>query len=459
MTPNTDLPERVLQFGTGILLRGLPDYFIDKANRQNLFLGRILVVKSTPGDIPAFGAQDGQFLTRVRGLENGNVVEADILNTAISRVLQAHGDWDEILRASGNPLLQIIISNTTEVGLVFRDESIFQHPPQSFPAKLTAFLYERFRKLGSNSPRTLVVPTELVPDNGEKLKGIVHQNIAANTTDHHFAPWLEQKVIFCNSLVDRIVTRPPGTAADSSAIQVEPYRLWAIEGDEEVKRIMTFAAADDGVVITPNIDYYRERKLRLLNGTHTIGVCLGFLEGHRTVLDCMRHEETRTFFEEVMMTEILPTLPIGTIEENTRFGREVLDRFANPFADHRLLSITLQATAKMKMRNIPTILRYAARFGKTPPLLAKGFAAYLQFVRPAKKEGSQWYGQWGSETYPIVDDAAGYFFQRWKNHAAAGVAKTVCADTSLWEANLNEVPGFTDAVARHLTAFNLRQNI
>jgi hypothetical protein len=28
-----DLPEKVLQFGTGVLLRALPDYFIDKANR------------------------------------------------------------------------------------------------------------------------------------------------------------------------------------------------------------------------------------------------------------------------------------------------------------------------------------------------------------------------------------------------------------------------------------------
>src|SRR6186997_3664458 len=75
-----NLPERVLQFGTGVLLRGLPDYFIDKANRQGIFNGRIVVVKSTThGDTSAFEKQDGLYTHCIRGIENGQKKEENII--------------------------------------------------------------------------------------------------------------------------------------------------------------------------------------------------------------------------------------------------------------------------------------------------------------------------------------------------------------------------------------------
>src|SRR5690242_19425411 len=83
-----ELPEKVLQFGTGVLLRGLPDYFIDKANRQGIFNGRIVVVKSTShGDTTAFEKQDGLYTHCIRGIDNGEKKEENIINSSISRVL------------------------------------------------------------------------------------------------------------------------------------------------------------------------------------------------------------------------------------------------------------------------------------------------------------------------------------------------------------------------------------
>src|SRR5215217_3986968 len=112
------LNEKVLQFGTGVLLRGLPDYFIDKANRQKSFNGRVVVVKSTrKGDVSEFEAQNGLYTICVRGLEHGKPVEENIISSAISRVLSADKDWPAILELATQSTLQVIISNTTEVGI------------------------------------------------------------------------------------------------------------------------------------------------------------------------------------------------------------------------------------------------------------------------------------------------------------------------------------------------------
>ena len=167
-----DLPEKVLQFGTGVLLRGLPDYLIDKANRQGVFNGRIVVVKSTDsGDSAAFDEQDGLYTLCVRGIENNELVEENIICSAISRVLSAKSQWETILACAKKPELQIILSNTTEVGIQLVQDDISDTPPTSFPGKLLAFLYARFKAFGGSQESGLViVPTELIPDNGTKRR-------------------------------------------------------------------------------------------------------------------------------------------------------------------------------------------------------------------------------------------------------------------------------------------------
>ena len=135
-----ELPEKVLQFGTGVLLRGLPDYFIDKANKQGIFNGRVVIVKSTDGgDSSAFEKQDGLYTVCVRGIENGEKFEENIINASVSRVLSAKNEWNKILECAHNPQLKIIISNTTEVGIELVQDDIKRYPPVSFPGKLLYF--------------------------------------------------------------------------------------------------------------------------------------------------------------------------------------------------------------------------------------------------------------------------------------------------------------------------------
>ena len=156
-----DLPDKVLQFGTGVLLRGLCDYFIDKANRNGIFNGRVVVVKSTGGgDIHVFEEQDNLYTICVRGVQDDQKVEENIICSAISKVLSAKDQWNDVLAYAHNRQMQIVISNTTEVGLQLVKESIHQKPPSSYPAKLLAFLYHRWLAFaGSAEAGMVIIPT------------------------------------------------------------------------------------------------------------------------------------------------------------------------------------------------------------------------------------------------------------------------------------------------------------
>jgi len=459
-----ELPEKVIQFGTGVLLRGLPDYLIDKANRQGIFNGRIVVVKSTDGgDIESFNRQDGMYTLCIRGIEDGQSVEENVVCSAISRVLSAKSQWEEILKCAANPELQIVLSNTTEVGIQLVPDDIRQTPPQSFPGKLLAFLYARFQAFqGDKSKGLVIVPTELIPENGSKLEAILLELAHRNGLESEFMDWLESANTCCNSLVDRIVPGRPDEATlhnlteqlgyeDELLSISESFLLWAIQGDERVKSILSFHEVDKGIVIQPDINLFRELKLRLLNGTHTLSCGLAFLSGFETVRSAMEDDTLGTFISNLMLADLLPGIPYPVDEKVAqRFGLQVMDRFRNPFVEHRWIAITMQYTAKMQMRNIPTLMHYYKRFNAVPECMALGFAAYLLFMKGTEQRGATWYGQANGNDYPIQDEKAGYFAETWANAEAEEVVSTVLHNQALWGHDLTQLPGFAKQVTDYL---------
>lgn len=461
-----ELPEKVLQFGTGVLLRGLPDYFIDKANRNGIFNGRIVVVKSTSkGDSTAFDKQDGLYTLCVRGLQQEEKVEENIINASISRVLSAAEQWEQVLECAHNQQLQIIISNTTEVGIQLVNDDVRHHPPKSFPGKLLAFLYERFKAFGgSEHSGMVIVPTELIPNNGKKLESIVLELAHLNGLEDAFIEWIEKCNCFCNSLVDRIVPGKPQAElhspiedelgyTDNLLIVSEVYRLWAIEGNEQVKNILSFAPVDEGVIIKPDIDIYRELKLRLLNGTHTLSSGLAFLAGFHTVKDAMEEGAMSAFITELMQNEIAASIPYDvSLEDAQNFGRQVLDRFRNPHIKHLWINITMQYSSKMKLRCVPVLLKHYQVHKTVPELFTLGFAAYLHFTKPVVKRGYQYYGQLNGGNYLIQDDHAELFYKRWSELSAADLVKEVLSDADFWGEDLHALPGFTQAVTDKLNS-------
>jgi tagaturonate reductase len=458
-----ELPVKIIQFGTGVLLRGLVDFFVDKANRKGIFNGRVVVVKSTAsGDSTAFNDQDNLYTICVRGVENEKTISETIICSAISRVLTASSEWNEILACAANHEIRIIVSNTTEVGLQYSDDNISAQPPVSFPGKLLAFLHERY-KIFNGDPEAgmVVIPTELIVDNGNLLLSILIRLANYNKLEPAFIDWLTKHNTFCNSLVDRIVPGAPPEPmraeleqslgySDRLMLICESYRLWAIEGDKRVEDILSFSKIDEGVIVAPNIESYRELKLRMLNATHTLTSGLAFLSGFETVKQAMKDPHFSRFVESLMLDEIGVAIPCQLAEGAAeKFGRQTLDRFRNPFLEHKWISITLQYTAKIKMRVIPVLLNYHKLYNKVPERISTGFAAYILFMKPVKMEEGKYYGEWNGKSYPINDDSAAWFYEVWNNQPLEKMVRLVLSNVEFWGFDLSIIPGFEEEVLKH----------
>ena len=452
-----DLPERVVQFGTGGFHRGFIDYFIDAANRQGKFGGRIVAVSSTgSGRVDSLNDQNGLYTLVTEGLENGRATREFRLVSSLSRAVDAVEQWDEVLELARNPDLELVVSNTTEVGIEDDPDDVPGTPPGSFPGKLTLFLAERALAFElSRDAGLTVVPCELIDHNADRLRSLVlglarRWNLGAGVIG-----WIERNVIFCNSLVDRIV---PGTPSgerlqafedllgyrDEMLTVCEPYHLFAIEVRGESPEELRFAEADLGVVLAGDIEPYRLRKMRLLNGAHTLLAPLALQCGVSTVHEAVSDDLIGAFLRRTMYDELVRSLDVpgaGT------FAREVVERFSNPFLAHPLFAITLHGTTKLRVRVVPSIVEFTEREGRAPDLIAFGFAAYLLFLRGELHEERRTAG------LPVPADEQGMRIQDLWNgkRTPEAVALEACRMEDLWGVDLTRLSDFAQRVASHLT--------
>jgi tagaturonate reductase len=342
-------------------------------------------------------------------------------------------------------------------------DDIRKHPPISFPGKLLAVLYARYQAFGGNADSGLViVPTELIVDNGKKLEAIVLELAHLNKLEPAFMDWLEEHNHFCNSLVDRIVPGKPDARLigeleqqsgyqDDLRIVSEVYSLWAIEGDDQIKDVLTFAQVDKGVVIVPDIEIYRELKLRLLNGTHTLSCAVAFLSGFRTVKDAMDDAGFTHFINQLMLKEIAPAIPYDVDHETAAdFAGKVLDRFRNPNIEHQWISISAQYSSKMKMRVVPLLLNHYKSHSVVPEYVALGFAAFIRFMKSTQNADGKFIGSNHGQEYVITDSQAEIFAEAWQKPDLHDVAYTLLNNKTLWDADLCQLPGFKEGVLKHL---------
>jgi tagaturonate reductase len=374
--PRDQVPERVLQFGSGMLLRALCAAGVDSANRGGAKAGRIVVVQSTAEGASrgsALNAQDGLYTLVERGLSGGAPLERVGLIGATSRALSADAQWNVVRDVAANLETQVIISNVSETG--FRIDA-------PFPGRLTDALHARFAR-AADAPVVFVIPTELVPDNGPRLAAMVHELAGRHDRPQAFRDWLKARVRFCSSLVDRIVTGPPpdqhaGLEAqlgyrDALLTVTEPYALWAIEAQPAELRA-AFPIESPSVVFAPDITFYRERKLRLLNAVHTAAAPLALLAGVRTVREATAHPLLGPFLKRVLFEEIIPATDLPA-DAARAFAHAVLERFANPWLEHEWRVIATNQEDKFRIRVVPIIVRRWA------PGLALAAAAHLTFTR------------------------------------------------------------------------------
>jgi tagaturonate reductase len=461
-----DLPERAVQFGTGAFLRGFVDDFLHRANEQGLFGGRVVAIGSTGSTRDgALRAQDGLYTLAVEGIERGQPVQETRIVSSLSRALSAVDDWPAVLAVARAPMLQFVFSNTTEVGIATHpDDRADDAPPRSYPAKLTRFLFERAREFAFDPEYApIVLPCELIENNGDRLRELVLQLVERWSLDTRFREWLDA-VTFCNTLVDRIVPGAPRADDarrfadvlgydDALITTCEPYRLFAIQGDDRLRERLGWSAADIAIVIAADVTPFRERKVRLLNGAHTILVSAALGLGCETVREAVMHPALGRFVRQAMFDEIVPTLDVDDAAE---FAEAVLDRFRNPFIRHALVDITLQATMKMRVRVIPSIVAYTQRAGQVPASLAFGFAMFLLYQEQRARAADTSAGS----RLP-ADDQGAPLLALWQR-VTGGPAATmndfvdaVCRDTTLWGTDLTALPGFAAVVSEHLTRARL----
>jgi tagaturonate reductase len=241
-------------------------------------------------------------------------------------------------------------------------------------------------------------------------------------------------------------------------IMSEVYRLWAIESSNpKVKDALSFARADDGIIITTDINKYRELKLRLLNGTHTFTCGLAYLAGFETVKEAMGNKTMVEYVHGLIMNEIAPCISTHFPEKEVyAFANSVIDRFRNPFLDHRWINIALQYTHKMKMRNVPLLLKHYQQDLNAQGYMPLGFAAYLLFMKCELSENGKYYGEVNGKVYELQDNQAGYYHEVWKSNRLEEVVQKVLSNKTLWGTDLTLLSGFAVTVEVYLDSIMSR---
>ena len=447
-------PIKVLQFGEGNFLRAFVDWMIDAMNKSSDFNAGVAVVQPMPsGMIDMFVQQDGLYHLMMNGVEQGEVKSDTVLIDCLKQFVNPYTQYDAYLELATCNTLSFIVSNTTEAGIAFDSEDVLGSPQKSFPGKLTAWLYHRYLHFKGDPEAGLVIlPCELIDRNGEILKEVVLQFIALWGLEDAFKAWICEANIFANTLVDRIV---PGFPKDKIAkvyealgvedhvvVESERFHLWVIEGPAFIEAMLPFKNANLNIIITQDMTPYRTRKVRILNGAHTLMVPVALLAGTELVMDAVNDPILGRFLNEVLDDEVIPTIDMP-VSELIDFKESVIERFKNPFIKHYFTSIALNSISKFKTRVLPSLLGYRALKNEVPVKTAFSLAALIKLYAQEKVKIS--------DDQEILD----FFASQWENcHAGTltleSLVQNVLSNTSFWGEDLTNDPKLTASVTHHL---------
>lgn len=456
-----DLPEKVLQIGEGNFLRAFADWMINTMNNAGVFNGSVVISQPIArGMSEMLNAQDCVYTVLMRGIEDGKVVEKAEVITSVSRCINPYEDFNTLLDVARNPEIKVIISNTTEAGIAYHEgDKPTDMPPQSYPAKMTVMLHERYLALGAGSDSAiLILPVELIERNGDNLKKIVLQYATEWGFEPEFIDWLKTEVCFANTLVDRIVSGFPRDEIneicqklgyeDNMLVTCEPFHSWVIEAPKKWAEVIPFDKVGLHVIWTDDMTPYRTRKVRILNGAHTVSVLAAYLSGYNIVREMLEDKTFNRYLKSVLNNEIIPNIKLPR-EELDSFAAAVLERFSNPFIKHKLLDISLNSVSKFKARCLDSLLEYTESRKEIPDILCFGFAALMEFYKGEMRDG-RYYGKRNGEEYEIRDnaDVLAFFNDAWKQ---GGVVKKVLSNTAFWGRNLLEVPGLEEKIEGYLS--------
>ena len=445
------LPIKIVQFGEGNFLRAFIGYAFQELNKAVDFNAGIAVVQPIDkGLVKMLNNQDGLYTLFMKGVKKGKEIQEIELIDNIVKAVDPYINFKEYLSLAKEEELQFIISNTTEAGIAYvESDTIDMQPPSSFPAKLTTLLYERFKHFKGDANKGLtIIPCELINHNSETLKEIILKYVSDWNLGEDFKTWLLENNSFHSTLVDRIVPGYPRAEIeeynaqleyeDNLIVAAEAFLLWVIEGGEELKAKLPFDKTNLDVKIVDDMQPFRTRKVRILNGAHTAMVPFSILYGNTTVKESVDNDFTGPFIHKAVFEEIVDTLNMNK-EELKSFSDEIFDRFRNPFIVHNLSSIALNTVSKFKVRVLPSLLEYTNIHKKLPTNLTFAFASLIRFYK----------GTFNGQDLPVQDsdDIVKNFAKIWESSDYHKIANDVLSNTEYWGEDLTKVDNLTNAIA------------
>ena len=465
--PKSVMPERIIQFGEGNFLRAFVDWIVFNMNQKTDFNSSVVVVQPLEhGMIDRLNGQDCLYHVNLQGKEDGKPVDTTTRIDVISRALNPYTQFEAFMALSEQPDMRFVISNTTEAGIAFDATCKFtDRPASSYPGRLVQLLFHRYQYFnGAHDKGMIIMPCELIFLNGHRLKECIYQYIELWKEDfgndyEGFKEWFTADCYVCATLVDRIVPGFPRENIDeiqhkicykdNLVVKAENFHLWVIEKAENMTVAQLqeeFPAHKAGlhVLITDNEKPYHMRKVTLLNGPHTVLSPVAFLGGINIVRDACEHPLVGKYIRKVQFDELMQTLDLPE-EELNKFAKDVLERFENPFVDHQLTSIMLNAFPKFETRDLPGLKIYLERKGSLPQGLVMGLAAIITYYKGGKRQD-------GTSILPNDDPKIIEKLEElWSTGDTRKVAEGVLAFDYVWHEDLNKtVPGLTDMVKEYL---------
>lgn len=427
--------KKVLQYGEGNFLRSFVDLYFETLNREGGEWA-VEIVKPIPfGSLDAFARQENRYHVILRGVKDGNAAETVYPVSVVEQAISPFDDFPAYAALAADPALAVIVSNTTEAGICYHEGDSFDGFAEiTYPAKLTKFLYARFR---AGLPGVYLLPVELIGNNADELFRCVEKYIDLWQLPEAFREWNRTENFYCNTLVDRIVSGFPRDEAlrerlwklvgerDDLLSVAEPFGLWVIENKGKIADLLPAGHHNIDIILTDDIAYYKKRKVRVLNGSHTNLVAAGLLSGAETVYDCMTNETLYRFFR-ASLEEIVPFVSSDR-SMTERFAADVEERFRNPYLNHQLTSIALNSISKWRARVLPTFRDFFAANGRIPEHLTVGFSCLMHLYRTKYAE--------------LKDDAEVLSF-----FASGKPLKDFLSDRTVWGEDLTAYPQFPETV-------------
>ena len=450
-------PIKIMQFGEGNFLRAFVDWIIQDLNDNGAINSDVAVVQPMPmGRVAELAAQDGLYTLRLEGIDKGEKVKKSQIIDVIGDCIDPFTQYEKFLSYGASEDLQIVVSNTTEAGIAFDEtDTDFSKCPKSFPGKLLALLKRRYDAFNGDMTKGLaIIPCELIDNNGDELYKVLTELAEVNGMDEKFIKWMQTANHFTSTLVDRIVPGYPKAEipaiqeetgyTDNNVVKGEIFHLWVLKKEPFVQKVLPADSTGLNVIFADDIKPYKQRKVKILNGSHTALVPVAYLCGIDTVGEAMSDPTIGKYVRDFIFDEVNPTIDLPQ-DQMTAFANSVIERYQNPFIRHELMSIALNSTTKFRTRLLPTLLDYVRIFGKLPEHLMFSFAAIIEFHK----------GKRGSEEIALKDDPAYLAFWRraWAEFDGdyLALAKKVLGWTDAWEMDMNSIhPEIAEKVAKNL---------